>query len=60
MISITILISIITTLSILQLVDLTSSRNVFIIGVSLYIGLVVPMWSEKVLASDDPAVRVSV
>ncbi|XP_063682846.1 solute carrier family 23 member 1-like isoform X2 [Bolinopsis microptera] len=37
----------------LQFVDLTSSRNVFIIGVSLYIGLVVPMWAEKVMADDE-------
>ncbi|KAL5254267.1 hypothetical protein ACHWQZ_G013898 [Mnemiopsis leidyi] len=39
----------------LQFVDLTSSRNVFIIGVSLYIGLVVPMWSKKVLADPETA-----
>lgn len=42
----------------LQFVDLTSSRNVFIIGVSLYIGLVVPLWSGPVLA--DPIQKAAI
>ena len=40
-----------------QFVDLTSSRNVFIIGVSMYMGLVVPMWAERTLR--DPVAVVS-
>ena len=40
-----------------QFVDLTSSRNVFIIGVSIYFGVVVPMWTSKIV--NDPEAAVS-
>lgn len=36
----------------LRYVDLTSSRNIFVLGISVYMGIVVPMWSGKIL--DDP------
>ena len=40
-----------------QFVDLTSSRNVFIIGVSMYTGLVVPLWAGPILSDPDKVKR---
>jgi len=39
----------------LRFVDLTSSRNVFIIGVSIYFGVVVPMWTSKIVNDPEAA-----
>ncbi|XP_063682266.1 solute carrier family 23 member 1-like [Bolinopsis microptera] len=36
----------------LRFVDMTSSRNIFVLGISLYMGIVIPMWSGQIM--DDP------
>lgn len=42
----------------LRFVDLTSSRNVFIIGVSIFFGVVIPIWSSKTYA--DPELKAEI
>ena len=39
--------SIVITCANFQFVDLSSSRNIFVLGLSLYIGLVIPGWAVK-------------
>eukprot|EP00116_Pleurobrachia_bachei_P002064 sb/3462326/ len=41
----------------LQFVDLTSSRNIFIIGLSLYLGLAVPSWTNDELSKAENALQ---
>ena len=41
-----------------QFVDLTSSRNIFVLGISVYMGIVVPMWSGKILGDPETAVSL--
>ena len=34
-------------LSNLQMVDLKSSRNLFVLGVSIFVGIALPKWMQK-------------